>query len=312
MADNGQTLDAETIEIVLRVCRLIGAGSPKYSNLLILSVIEKYTDFITSVNYTFTPDDLIQQFGTRPQDAAILIEDLGGMENMAVFLPTIFGARDLLPHPESTPIIVPLFIIFASVTSTAIILRLWSRHRIAGGLNLFDYLTVVSYLMTLIWGAVALHHSRINGKYVAYWDRSWDSLREHYKIYLALTALYPWVMATIKMSLLVFYYQMSNLRVIKWCVIATGVITIANTFAGFLFVIFTCNPVAWWDDLLQNPCIDQRAGLIITGAIYILTDVAIWVLPMPLVFRLKLRTRERLLAILTFGIGAALVQLGID
>ncbi|KAF3920309.1 hypothetical protein AA313_de0210047 [Arthrobotrys entomopaga] len=39
------------------------------------------------------------------------------------------------------------------------------------------------------------------------------------------------------------------------------------------------------------------------GAFYIVTDLAIWALPMPLVFKLKLKPKEKILAVITFSLG---------
>ncbi|EPS39440.1 hypothetical protein H072_6763 [Dactylellina haptotyla CBS 200.50] len=296
----------DDIDAILSACRIVGAGSPNlpYPNLLIYDLIVKYADWIDSVNYNFTPEDLTAEFGTRPQDAPVMIDFLGGVDVMGPFLVAVADNGALLPHPGTTTIIVPLFIALTVISSIAVVLRIWSRQMLAGGLKLFDHLTILAFFMTVAWGAVAVHHSKNNGKYQAYWDVSWNTLRQHYKIYLILTAFYPWVMAVIKMSLLVLYYQLSKMNYIKWAVFATGAITIGNSIAGFFFAIFACSPVAWWDDFLQEPCkLNQRAGLVATGAIYILTDIATWALPIPLIFQLKLGTREKILAICTFAIG---------
>ncbi|RVD85392.1 uncharacterized protein DFL_003716 [Arthrobotrys flagrans] len=306
----GEELDYipdEDLLSILRISFWVGAGSPKYSNLPILSIIEKYADLIVSQNYSLTAEDLTQNFGTIPSDAPLMIKSLGGVENMVGWIPAIAEAQSLLPHPRNIGIVVPLFIAFLVITTIAVTLRMLSRHRVGGGLRSFDWLTFAAHLMTVAWGAVAVHHSNVMGPYEAWWDRSWDMIHENYKTVYALNLLYPWVMLIIKLSLCMFYYRMTTMNYIRWGVWATAFITIGNTLAGFFVPMFACKPINNWDHIFTSTCRsnqDQRTALIAVGAIYILTDVAIWALPIPMVFQLKLYPRQRILALCTFGIGA--------
>ncbi|EPS38722.1 hypothetical protein H072_7562 [Dactylellina haptotyla CBS 200.50] len=306
MADSDEGLGKGDIELILLYSLAIGSESPFYSNLRILDVISKYSDFITA-NGNFTPADLTQNFGTSPSISSLLIEYLGGADYISYLVPQIIGAENdgLLPHPRTTTIVVPLFVTFTAISTVAVALRLWSRHRVAGGIKTDDWVTVLGYFLTIMWGAVAIHHSNANGEYQAFWDLSWTSLRETYRTYFALTALYPWVMMVIKISLLIFYYAVTNINYMRWAVWAIGFITVGNTLAGFFITVLACRPINYWDHLLENPCkINRGTANVCIAAIYMFTDIAIWVLPMPLVWRLKLPVRERILAVITFGVGA--------
>ncbi|KAK6506582.1 hypothetical protein TWF481_005040 [Arthrobotrys musiformis] len=98
---------------------------------------------------------------------------------------------------------------------------------------------------------------------------------------------------------------MTSMKWIRWGCLATAGITFANTIAGFFITVFNCRPVNYWDHFFVDACrTSKRTSAIIIGAIYILTDVATWALPMPLIFQLKLSTKQRILAFFTFGIGA--------
>ncbi|KAK6358007.1 hypothetical protein TWF730_007361 [Orbilia blumenaviensis] len=264
-------LTQEDIEAVLFASEWIGAGSPKYSSVIIIDVIAKYTDFIVSKNFTFTPEDLTENFGTRPSDAPIMIKKLGGVANMGLFLPAVTGIQEQLPRPLNSNIVVPLFIAFTVMTTIAVALRMISRHRIGGGLRSFDWVTFAAHVS------------------------------------FVLNLLYPWVMLVIKMSLCLFYYRMTTMNYIRWGVWATGFIVIGNTIAGFFVPMFACIPINYWDDVFQVKCksnVDRRTALTAIGAIYIFTDVLLWALPIPMVFQLKLYPRQRIMALCTFGIGA--------
>ncbi|EPS45014.1 hypothetical protein H072_977 [Dactylellina haptotyla CBS 200.50] len=303
---SSETLDGDSIVAILSASVLIGASSPKYPNLRILDLIRKYSDYILANNYTIKAEDLTKYFGTPPPDAPLLIAALGGEESMAAFLTAVIQVEDIIPHPTSPDIVLPLFIALTAMTSIAVGLRIYSRHLVAGGVKAPDWFTVAGYLMTIAWGVVAILHSRATGHYQAYWDKTWHSLRESYLTYLTLTAFYPWVMMMIKFSLLLFYYEVTPSRyfAVRWAIYGTTFIVVGNTIASFFVTLFSCQPVNYWDHLLYDPCkANLKTALIVFGVIYIVTDVLIWVLPMPLVFQLKLKTRERVLAIITFGIG---------
>ncbi|KAK6347929.1 hypothetical protein TWF718_005749 [Orbilia javanica] len=288
----------------------IGAGSPKYSHLQIFSLFEKYAEFIEAMNYTFTPEDLTSTFGTAPSDAPILITKIGGakgVEEMVNWLLDVNDYKSYLPHPRNIDIVVPLYIAFTIITTISVALRMVSRYRVGGGLRSFDWLTFAAYLMTMGWGAVAVYHNHVIGPNEAFWDMTWDMLRENYKVMFALNLFYPWVMMVTKLSLCMFFYRMTNMNYIRWGVWATAFITIGNTLAGFFVVLFSCSPINNWDHMLSATCRsnqDRRTSLLAVGAIYIFTDVAIWALPIPMVFQLKLYPRQRILAMFTFGIGA--------
>ncbi|KAF3309453.1 hypothetical protein TWF173_010916 [Orbilia oligospora] len=307
MSNTGdESFDAETVLIILSSCLWVGAGSPKYSHLRTLAVMKRYAAFFEAANYTFTAQDLTKNFGTRPSDAPLFIERMGGEDNMIQILLSIVDVEAYLPHPRNDGIVLPLFIALTAMTTIAVALRMWSRYKVAGSIQSFDYLTGAAYLMTVAWGGIAVYHSNSNGVWAAFWDMSWDTLRENYRITFILNVLYPWAMLLIKVSLCLFYYQMTAMTWIRWGCLATGFITFANTIAGFFVPIFSCRPTNYWDHLFESPCtkVDRRAASIAVGAIYILTDVATWALPMPLIFQLKLSTKQRILAFCTFGIGA--------
>ncbi|KAK6350378.1 hypothetical protein TWF718_003571 [Orbilia javanica] len=297
--------DAETILIILSASLWVGAGSPKYSHLRTLAVMKKYAAFFTAANYTFTPEDLTKNFGTRPSDAPLFIDRMGGEETMMGNILQIVEFEAYLPHPRNDGIVLPLFIALTVMTTLAVALRMWSRYKVAGSIQSFDYITVAAYLMTVAWGGIAVYHSNSNGVWAAFYDMSWDTLRENYQITFILNVLYPWAMLLIKISLCVFYYQMTTMKWIRWGCLATAFITFGNTIAGFFIPIFSCRPTNYWDHLFVDPCkIDRRTASIAVGAIYILTDVATWALPMPLIFHLPLSMKQRILALCTFGIGA--------
>lgn len=122
--------------------------------------------------------------------------------------------------------------------------------------------------------------------------------------------VYPMVVLSIKLALLLFYYQLSNWRFHRIAVWVTAFISVGNAVSGFFALLFQCDKVNFWDsefDMTLDCKVDNHAVILATGIINIVTDALIWIIPMPLVWKLQLYPRERILAIFTFGLGGMYV-----
>ncbi|KAK6344324.1 hypothetical protein TWF696_007964 [Orbilia brochopaga] len=321
-------LTSDDVYAVLNVALWIGVGSPNYYNISTMDVMQKYADWVIETNCTgITPEEITKRFGTKPEDASRLIgEGIPSVNALCAATTTIaYQWRDYLPHPTNTDVVVPLYATFTALTAIVMALRLWSRYKIAGGIRSFDWLAIAGFFLTVVWGAIAVYHSVASTHLQAYYDMSWDQIRnsrrvralpikytfmiaeltlQRRKAYKILVMFYPWVMMVIKFSLLIFYYRMTKWNYIHWSVWATTFIVIANTVSAFVLYIVQYPHIDNWNHPFEHERVERRTIQIATSAVYIATDVIIWVMPMPLVFQLKLYPRERILALFTFSLGA--------
>lgn len=114
-------------------------------------------------------------------------------------------------------------------------------------------------------------------------------------------------MAT-KTSICLFYLTLAkNQPIFKWMTIATlVVVNVAGTALTFLN-IFQCRPIT---GLFHQPvpsslkCIDIIALYLSSAPINIITDLALLVLPMPILTAMRLPRNEKLILIVTFSFGA--------
>jgi hypothetical protein len=76
---------------------------------------------------------------------------------------------------------------------------------------------------------------------------------------------------------------------------------IATILAGFL----VCQPFAYnWDQTIPGgSCGNQVTSFTATGVINLLTDVAVLLIPMPLLYRLQMPTYKKVALIAVFGLG---------
>ena len=102
---------------------------------------------------------------------------------------------------------------------------------------------------------------------------------------------------SIKTSLILLYYRVFG--VVRWFryVLAAVWTIVLLYFIVCLFVgVFECNPVAFfWDKSIANgTCINQNQFYRWNGVANLLIDFVIWMLTLPLVWRLHLSLRQKL------------------
>lgn len=144
--------------------------------------------------------------------------------------------------------------------------------------------------------------------YRGQWDRSYNGYDIGNSAGIASDVLYPVTILLIKASLLLFYWKLTPYWPLRLSVVAVGVIILANSFAMIFIWVFKCNPVLYWkDDAYWNSecktALWQKSE-VVCGGINIATDVAVWVLPLPMIWKIRQSLRERLLTCATFGVGA--------
>jgi len=113
-------------------------------------------------------------------------------------------------------------------------------------------------------------------------------------------------MAT-KTSILVFYLTLSKThKIFRWATIATLVVVNVGGLALTLLNIFQCTPVF---AAFQTPvpdtatCIDIVTIYLSSAPLNIITDLAIFFLPMPILTSMRLPSKQKMILVVTFGFG---------
>lgn len=117
----------------------------------------------------------------------------------------------------------------------------------------------------------------------------------------------------VKLSLLSFYLHLSPqrwFRVATWTsIVIVAIYTIIITFMMF----FNCTPPSkQFDFSVQGgSCIDAAILYMATAVSNIITDVMLFLLPIPMVYQLHMPKIQKLGAIVVFGVGSATVATSI-
>jgi hypothetical protein len=119
-------------------------------------------------------------------------------------------------------------------------------------------------------------------------------------------------MAT-KTSILILYYRMGAAHpFLRYASLSTmAVVNIAGVVLTFL-CIFQCRPVtAAFSPAVEGTCIDIITLYLSSTPINILTDVAILVLPLPILTSLRMEFRQKVILVFTFVIGGFVTVVGV-
>jgi hypothetical protein len=110
-------------------------------------------------------------------------------------------------------------------------------------------------------------------------------------------------MAT-KTAILILYYRMSAAHpFLRYPSLFTmTVINIAGVVLTFLY-IFQCRPVNAAFSLVEGRCIDIIALYLLSTPINVLTDLAILLLPLPILTSLRMEFRQKVILVATFIVG---------
>lgn len=117
---------------------------------------------------------------------------------------------------------------------------------------------------------------------------------------------YVLALGTIKMSFCLLYLHIfpgEKFRIACWWLLA---IIVAQTTAETLVVLFQCTPVhKAWDatGLVKGTCVDMNAFYYANFAVKLASDLALFLMPIPKVVRLRMSVGKRVGLVIMFSLG---------
>lgn len=132
-------------------------------------------------------------------------------------------------------------------------------------------------------------------------DQSWLTRSQSFWVSIV---LYNATLMMIKLTFLIQYYRVLGVYKMKRVIWMTGVVIMMWAFSQLLVVIFSCTPVQkFWQAELEGQCMPNLPFWYINAAGNIATDLAILVLPLPVLAKLKLRRQQKYILLGIFCLG---------
>ncbi|KAF3928773.1 hypothetical protein ABW21_db0203241 [Orbilia brochopaga] len=277
------------------------------------AVVASFASFLSTYQGNLTAPQVAEALGAenvrRVQDLT-----LGGYFPDTFARAVTLASADALPaleHSRGMEGMATLVGVMAAIAVVTVALRVWSREVLVSRLMIDDWFMIVGALLTAAYGVIAVVHSNLLQPAVAVWDMSWNTYSQTQMYQTTLSLIYPAPLFFIKTSLLLFYlrlcpsYPSEARSVFRTSIFATFFFILTTSVVNFFIVFLQCDRVAYWEEEVTTGCrLDARMVQVALGAVGVVTDLILWLMPLPLVWRLDLSKREKFLAIITFGLGA--------
>ncbi|KAJ4378917.1 hypothetical protein N0V86_005793 [Didymella sp. IMI 355093] len=182
--------------------------------------------------------------------------------------------------------------IAASVISTG--LRLYAKRFGKNGIHLDDYLiTIATVCPPHGMGRHVIFISEHNRMMV----RQGDFVFSHF---------YDLALVFVKLGILAFYWRVFVHPVFRKVVVATAAFIIAWGIGITITLFLSCRPLrAYWDRTVEGTCLAIVTFTYFTNISNLITDLWIFLMPVPMIWHLQLQTKKKLLLSLIFCIGLA-------
>ncbi|KAH6881181.1 hypothetical protein B0T10DRAFT_411329 [Thelonectria olida] len=182
----------------------------------------------------------------------------------------------------------------------ALIMRVFARRMTKVNWWFDDYFCVSAFVRTLHWSLGKLMPDDLD-------TETRDSILYHSRLLGFFNSLcYASSLASSKISILSFYWRLFKLSTIRIPILVLLAMSVIWIILRTFMLIFRCVPVqAIWDKTITDAVCNINGGQFFFGTIitHFLMDIAILILPIVEVFRLRLRLGQKLAVIALFILG---------
>ncbi|KAF6818778.1 hypothetical protein CSOJ01_01731 [Colletotrichum sojae] len=202
-----------------------------------------------------------------------------------------------------------IFGVGGTLAFVALCQRFYTKIFLSKGLHIDDAFMFLGWAASVVTQAMLVASIAEGGMCAHAWEMP-ISRFQRYSIIVYVTApVFMLCNGFTKLSLLTFYLQLSPqkwFRIFVWIGIAivslyTGCIT--------LLMLFHCNPVRKSFDVsvTGGSCLDVGVLYIATAVSNIATDVMLFLLPLPMIINLRMKTAQKVGAMLVFAVGSVTI-----
>ncbi|MCJ1465714.1 hypothetical protein MMC07_004333 [Pseudocyphellaria aurata] len=219
-------------------------------------------------------------------------------------------------------------VVFGTSAVVAVVLRIISRRLSRVYLEINDYMIIFALVHQLdsfdtrhkakikqfstICGVAAIG-GVINGGAGRHQDELTDKqIVAYWKSMFVLVITWPITQTAIKISILLFYLQLFVTKQFRIAAYTIMFVVCLWCLEQVLATLLICRPISYnWNFKSQKGhCGNEVANVIAGAAVNVFTDLVILLLPMPIIWRLKIPTRSKLSLSFIFGLGFIICIVG--
>ncbi|KAF6525274.1 hypothetical protein HZS61_011069 [Fusarium oxysporum f. sp. conglutinans] len=190
-------------------------------------------------------------------------------------------------------------------------LRLWCRRE-RQMLGLDDVTAVVALACVLGCGSsiVAMTHYGL-GRHI--YTLSPRQIILYLRCFWISIVFYTYALFAIKLTFLIHYYRIMSVSNMRWLYLgALGFIILWGINQGIGVFLFCIPLQSFWDPHAKGRCFLSRPTMwYVSGVVHIVTDFAIIVMPLPIVWKLQLPRSQKIYLTGIFGLGSLTLAIAI-
>ncbi|CAK7214121.1 hypothetical protein SEUCBS140593_002076 [Sporothrix eucalyptigena] len=208
-----------------------------------------------------------------------------------------------LGYESRAPTVVIANVVLLTITGIFILVRLWVRVFLLHQVGLDDVLIWAASVFCFLLGIVEIMMTKHGlGLHIA--DVSDADFEKFLQLDFVSALAYIWAFVLIKLSFAVFYLRViptQGFRRLNYVIIA---ILAAQGVEETFVVCFACTPIwKFWKPTAAGSCLNLLRFYYISFGIKLATDLALFIEPIPTLFRLKLPWVKRIGLIVMFSLG---------
>ncbi|KAF2119214.1 hypothetical protein BDV96DRAFT_642252 [Lophiotrema nucula] len=184
--------------------------------------------------------------------------------------------------------------IVVSILSTAS--RVLAKRYTRNGVSLDDFFAITATACGIPYGL---------GRHIIVVESQHD-LEMILKGEFVFTQINTWSVCFVKLTILTFYYRVFPIPTFQRVVIGTIIFVIAWSFGIWGVTTWGCSPIRkWWVTDAPGSCINLIPFGILANLLNVLTDFFIFLMPVPMLWKLKVSLARRLALCGIFSLGLA-------
>ncbi|KAL8754929.1 MAG: hypothetical protein Q9199_003991 [Rusavskia elegans] len=199
--------------------------------------------------------------------------------------------------------IIPLMCIFIPLSTIFLALRLYTKARIINVVGWEDIAMIAAWLCTAGHEACLIYSLQKRILAIHTWNLTIPDYIPNAKATAAAVTLYIPAVGLPKISILLFYLRLNPSRGFRYGTFAVMAITTAYMISAILAQLLQCNLVRkFWTPTIPGTCINTNPLYLSNSIINTVIDFLVLLLPVPMIVRLQVNTRTKLVLAAIFSL----------
>ena len=184
-------------------------------------------------------------------------------------------------------------------------IRAYTRYFVNRSVGLDDYAAFITLPLSIVY-SVLIGLSTRHGMGLHEIDFT-PALFEQWYLWIGIASeFYALSLMGYKVAILLLYLRIYKVdRYFRWACYATLFIVVGYLFSNVITQFLGCNPPQKsWMTKLPGHCIDGVMADYGYGSLHFITDLIIFILPIPMIWKTQLRTKEKIGIMIIFMFGS--------